>query len=784
MKIKDAVLRTLAQIYESFNVYSSYATITIDKFDFDDDDVLYINNSRYPKLYCIALESANNESNYFSDQLYLDIVKNYNSVEDAFFTNVLLKNNMYQKNFIFGTNKELMKLMRVELNLNLCTSLEIVDILYELFMQQHYYVEKKNLKKETDILEEIEYETVSQSFNHLINDSAYNIINSKDVKVYEAYRYTKKEKVELSELFQVGFMGVIYRTFDFSRASIDYKFKNLKKQATLEGKGGTEIKALIEAYSQEEANYATINTMAFLSKLQDNGLNLIGHALGCDFRERKLNNRKFLKFTPLIKKDNFNSKLVVLEEKVFNRILSVHKQNVTNPNFYARDINGSYWNYNFVNPTDTKFNKNANALVTGVAGSGKTTTTSGLLSQTIGLRVNEVLKMSDAEIEASDIEEYAPELKTQHLRIFDIKESSKKMAEMMFKFKDRRVKLVDTNLSTFKYNIFNISYEIINGKKVLDLEELGRNILLISIAIESKSEDAKATLSIDEEDILKEVVKNLYNMNLKEKNVLFLKDNYPNEFSEILKENKNVEFDDFSKISIFEDSKKILGFLKVPTLSDVIKEVRIESAKSTEELRKKSGEKLLQKLNSVKSLNIFSGYDNGNIEFAEYLYMDFEPIKASAEFIPIFLALFNKMFTEDKKKQRAFKNREDRPYITYLFEEAFNLFSQPSFELYLEKFVNESRSERIKAIFVVQLISQVPKYVYSQVGNSLFLFPAENKRNALIDEIVEKVKPSEDVIDLMKRTPEYGVVLWNEFGGNLFKLDMTMDEINYFGQKQ
>jgi hypothetical protein len=102
----------------------------------------------------------------------------------------------------------------------------------------------------------------------------------------------------------------------------------------------------------------------------------------------------------------------------------------------------------------------------------------------------------------------------------------------------------------------------------------------------------------------------------------------------------------------------------------------------------------------------------------------------------------------------------------------------------LKKFINEARSDRIKAGFVFQLVAQVPDYMLSQIENKFVLFPAKNKRASLIDQLAEKTKPDADTLELLHKTPEFGVALWNEHGTSIFSLDLTDEEIEYYGQAQ
>jgi uncharacterized protein YbjQ (UPF0145 family) len=163
-------------------------------------------------------------------------------------------------------------------------------------------------------------------------------------------------------------------------------------------------------------------------------------------------------------------------------------------------------------------------------------------------------------------------------------------------------------------------------------------------------------------------------------------------------------------------------FLKVPTLETVYKNIGIVSKEGSNENIQNIALSLESKIKTILSIGIFSGLDKINYANANFLHIDFDPIKDLDEYVPIFLSLFLKLYRMDKLTQLdLLDNGIERPYITYIFEEAKNVLSQESFEDFIAKFINEARSYRIKVGFTTQLISHVPAHIFTQVGNNAFL---------------------------------------------------------------
>jgi energy-coupling factor transporter ATP-binding protein EcfA2 len=742
-------------LFDLFLAHASNSTLVAEGFDYDDPKCLKV-NTLLQNLYCIELTSSGNIQNYLSKTTLDNIYTTYKDESFGSIVWALYKKDSYQKNYIFSYDKKLLELIAYDLDVKFVDSIEMLNVLYDLFLNNDYKIENNNIKREISIDESIKYETMAYSFSKIIQDDIYK--NLKNIDVYQAFKYyDSKEAVNLNELFSLEFEGAVWSYIDFSKSKVLSALNSRIRHARVVG----EHAPFLDLKSEYEANSVQLlvmNSVLFLKQGDRNSASRIGNKLKIDFKPKSLFSKDLIRYTLLKKRDTYWDMLVD-REFLDNYISVVHKKNVSNPDFCAIDLNNSFWNYAFTNATDTDINKNAHILLIGVTGSGKTTNTNKMFAQIMGYE-------SDTK---------RANLESVHYRDFDVKKSGLPLANLVGK--KNSVDKIIADLNSFRYNILSVQK---NDDGSLDLNDIARNSLLVSLVLESiNNYKDKTGLSSKEESFFMASVIEIYENKKYETDYI---EEISSEYKEYYEKILALGYKPTQRLSEVQED----GFdhFKVPKLRHLLKHLQVLKEDTNDQDSAAVASSLYTKLKVLQTQNIFSHYDSVNIKNSQYLYMDFDLVKDLPHYIPIFVAIFTRVFTIDKHNQRRLASMGlERPRIYYHFAEAANLFYQPSFELLLKKLTNEARSDKITIMFSTQLLDQVPEYITKQVGNLIVTFPSSNKKEAHVNELVSKLSLKSDAKKLLLKTPEYGMAIINEHNINIVKQQISEDEILLFGQE-
>lgn len=747
-------------------------TLMIDKLEEQKNNLFVHINKSDSILYCICLSSTGNTANFLSEQKINQLFENFVFAKNARIYQALYKKGIIQKNLIFSSNYELLELMAKGMDGYFLTDEEIVNTMYELFDGVDYGIVDKAIKPSSYLIEELEYDDIAYSFNGIIKESLYNSFLNKKVKLFQSYKAkARRSPVNLTHLFSINFEGVIWNSIEFNKDVINTLLTRKRHQAFVDGKDKN-FKELTTAFNGNDIDLALINSSLFLTKGDSNTAIEIGGTLGLEYFEKHIQKIKYVANTPILARDGYFD-VVVNRDYFYNFFSSVHKRTLKNANFYGIDINGNFFNGRFDKTTEHHSNKSSDFLILGVKGSGKTTFTNGILAQTLNFSVDKTKTKILGNTQAG--------INQNKIRYFDIKNSGRVLAELIAEEYPNYVQFINTSLNEFSFNPVNLKHWVNEtGRVEVDQDELTMNILLLSIVLEAKNRSDDAGLNASEQALFKGVVTNIYANNMYEPDhIMSFKSSHPKVYQQLI----NLGYRDPQNIK--EVTHAGYEYLKVPTLRTIIKGVKTLAEDSHNVNTQNIAKQLLTKLELIDKIGIFSNYDKFDLEDTNFLHIDFDPVKDLDEYVPIFLAFFLKMYRMDKINQVKDKAKGiDRVYITYVFEEAKNVLEQKSFEEFIAKFINEARSYRIKVGFTTQLVSHVPNHVFSQIANKFFLFPEKNQKKALIDDLVAKAKPDEQTQELMWKTPEFGVLLWNEHGSSAFKLALTNKEVEAYGQSQ
>ena len=756
MNIKSAAVSFFSSILEQLKVYDTNKTILVDGFDPQDEYCLKV-DSFFKDLYCVELAKSGNIPIHLPEEEIINIFNDHKNDPKGYLISALVKKDEYQKNYIFTFSKPIAQKFETGMGGRLLHAFEIINAIYDLFLDNEYSVQSKQMKRMLDMSEKVNYENPFSTFNGVIKEAVYGNLSSVDL--FQAYQFSASNKsVDMYELFKMNFTGVLYTYINFSKNAVMPAITRRIWQSTFIGTQ-KQFKELRKTYEDGEVRLALINSVLVLRKGYRHEIpGNIGNKVKASFVHKNLFGKDILRYTPIIKRDTKYDRIVDWNFFI-NYFTMVHKASTDVPDFYGRDLMGGFVNYGLRYPVKGITNTRPHTLLFGPTGSGKTTAVGKIMALMLGV----------------DYKTWeAKNMHAKYFRLYDIKRSMRPLTDRLETNKKNDVKFLSADLNYFQYNLINISE--FQGNSI-DKVELAFAANLFSVIIDTLNKGKGVGVTADEIGLFTKSVRQLYEeKNYKGAMISDLQEIDPKAFHAII----SLGYQDFQMTT--ETTEPEFEYLRKPTLKDLINLVKQNKTDRTlSAVQKKIMEEFELKLMTVDHLGYFSGYDRIDLKTGKYIYADMDAIKDIPEYVPIFLAIFNRSYTADKKRQSALKEAgKPRPEINYIFEEAKNLFIVPSFQPILAKLVNEARSYDIVIIFLIQRIEDVPSYIFSQIENKLILFPADEEKNDIINEIVKIAKPNQEIVELFRKTPQYGMTIWYEHGGFVMKFDLDETEIKIF----
>lgn len=761
MEIKTTIANFFGGILDQLKVYDANDTLMIDGFDKEDEYCLKI-NSFFETLYCVELAKTGNVPIRLSEEHVQNMFNDHRNDERGYFIWTLLKKETYQRNYIFTFSKTIAERFEVSMGARKLHAFEIINALYDLFLNNEYSIKNKNLERMMDLSKEIRYENLSGTFNTLIKEAVYG--NMSDFDLYQSYEFANTEKpVDLYELFNLKFTGAVFTYINLSKHSVLPAINRRIWQSTFVGQQ-KHFKEVRDLYDNGEMKLAVVNSVLLLKKGSGaTAAGDIGNRLKITYFPKNLFRKDIIRYTPLLKRDVKFDRIV--DWKFFkDYITMVHKANTDVPDFHGIDLMGGFVNYGLKHPTAYTINTRPHTLIFGPTGSGKTSTVGKIMSSMLEVDYKTAL---------------AKNAHAKHFRPFDIKRSMRPLTDLLATNPKNNIKFLSADLNHFSYNLINIGEVVVRGQSRIDLTELAFSADLLSVIIETQSKGAGG-MTAEEDGLFKDLVRKLYEKRIYTgKAISELKDADPVAYRKML----SLGYKDYQQTT--ETTEHEFEYLRKPILSDLLNQVSgYLDDRNLSPIKRQTGELLQAKLDSVSKLGYFSDYDRIDLKSGGYLYFDMDAIKDIPEYVPIFLAIFNRVYTADKKRQDALKIAgEARPEIYYIFEEAKNLFVVEAFETILAKLSNEARSYDIVLIFVIQRLEDVPGYIFDQIESKLILFPADEEKEKIIDQIKALAKPSKEIVDLFNKTPQFGMTIWYEHGGFVMKFKLDETELKLFNSE-
>ena len=762
--IKATTNDIISFMYDLFLKNVSNSTLLIDGYAEDDEYGVAV-NSYGGTLYCIELSSVSNIEHFVSNEIIDSIFTDHKTSEIGSIVWCLLKKQSYQKNYIFSYNLALVTELKDALGAILLGNEELTNVLYDIFLNNEFPIDvlNKKINRSIDIVRDVPIEEITYTYGKLVQDAVYK--NIKSAELFQGYKTLQSNKTRVGDLFNIDFDGVVFQYIDFTQKKVDSLLRTKIDMAKKAGQSEP-LEMLRDDYNANKVELALINTTVLIKDYNEvkNPISKIGSCLNMKFLKKEISKGDAIRHTMIKSRDSFWD-LFEAKDFFYNHISTVHKSNVDKPDFYGYDVNGSFWNYNFQKTTNTAENKSASILIIGVTGSGKTAATNKFLAS--------ILKLDylNSKIYALD---------QNYIRDFDIKYSGKIISDLVEQA-GQGVQRIKADLNHFRFNLLDANMITDGfGKLKPDQNDIMMNAYLVSFILDSMDENGEKTgLTSNESSIFKELVSYIYN----EKDwtysyIMSFKDTHPTIYNELI----NLGYS--SDQTTDEIKEAAYEFLKKPKLEDLIRVLKIFKEDDSDKEQQKAANSLYGKLNIVHSMKIFSSYDAVSPQDSKYTYIDFDSIKESPFYVPIFLSLFTRIYAKDRKSQAFLEaNGKFRPTIYYNFTEAANIFMQPTFRPYMIKLMNEVRSYGIRIIFSTQLIEQVPKFVIDQVGTIITLFPEAKRRAALISKLNDIAHLDEDTIKLLQRTKKYYMAVISEHGTSVVRQDMTKEEVDMYGQE-
>ncbi|QKF93216.1 hypothetical protein [Campylobacter sp. CCUG 57310] len=735
--------RILAPIKEFFNDFYSNRGLIID--DIAEDHIVV--NTMYKNLYGIKIESKSNIPVYLDDLGVDEIYRTYSNSKDSFFWYVVFKDKFYHKQYIFSYNKNIVKSIADKFKVSLLTGEELANSILDLFLQNHYYIQDKDIHRTISLNFNSALESNYQIFSKLARENIYQNLNHTDL--YQSYKTLENVgKTNIQSLYKMDFDGAVWTYFDIGRQSIENHIARLINTAKWTGKKSHFLQ-LKEAYDNGEQKLVIVNSTAHFKRLDESILGNFGTALKVNFIKKDIFKTKSLQKTPLKFRDSEYDFLAPIDF-LANYVSCVHKERTKNADFWGFDKNGSFINYSFADD-----NFNPHTFIVANTGAGKSFTMQKILTT--------MLDVDYKTAKANNLDKDKV-----IVRYYDIGFSNKKLIEFLKSNKDNSIAHVESDLAHFSYNIVNLD----NTNEEVFEADLIFSADLISLIL--SSQHGTDTLTSSEIARYSSILRKIYNGEQE-----FQKYRVRDIRNKELR-NKIINLG-FSENEYLKELPSEFEFLKKPLLEDVIKMAKIEAENQqiSEDLRADYAS-LAKKLKDVDDLGLFSNFDTEDTVNTNFLSMDLNNFKENSLFVPIFVSIFQKTYLKDRAYalKRKFESKSISKKI-YVMEESANFFRVPYFCVLLEKLALEARKYGVHLILIAQQLSQIPQNM-AEIVDTRILMTSPDKKREFIDSITRVLNPEESVVKMLETIERFELCVWYSKGVFSMKLPITSFEERLF----
>lgn len=741
-KVQGAIDKTLfgkilAPAQDFINDFYSNKGLIID--DINEDNILV--NTMYKNLYGVKLEGTSNNPVYLDELGVNELFRTYQNQDNAFFWYVIFKDKFYHRQYLFSYNKPLLQTIADKFSLKLLSGEELANVVLDLFLQNNFYIENKDIHRTIELNFNSKYESNYRVFSKLARENIYQNLNRTDL--YQSYKSVENvDKTNIQQLYKMNFSGAIWTYFDISRRSVENYISRLINTAKWTGKKQI-FMDLKTAYDTGAERFAIVNSTAHFKEIDESILGTFGTSLKVNFLKKDIFKKNSLQKTPLKFRDS-EYDFLVPESFVANYISCVHKARTRKADFWGFDKNGGFTNYSFAADND-----NPHAIIVANTGAGKSYTLQKIITS-----------MIDVNYETHKAENLGKDKVV--VRYYDIGFSNAKLIEFLKENKENSLIHVESDFANFSYNLVNLdesSNEAFEGDLMFSAD-------LVSLILSSQA--GAEPLTLNEFSTYKEILRDIYTGKVERQRYRIL--NIKNS-----KLKNRLLAAGYAATEELINLPEQYNFLKKPLLEEVIKRAELQAQNQQIQSDDRAVfDSLRRKLDSIKKLNYFSDFDTEDATIADFLSMDLNNYKENSLFVPIFVSVFQKTYMKDRAY--AIKRKAEGKSVSkklYILEESPNFFRVPYFCVMIEKLALEARKYGVHLILIAQLAEQLPSNIL-KVADTRILMTSPDKKSDLIASLKATLNPDEKIIKRVEETDKYEMCIWYSKG--VFNLKLQISE--------
>lgn len=738
----------------SFLVFNHKLKDRVKILEIKEDSIIL--NTMNKELFGVELTGTSSVEKYINNENIRSIYDSATNEKKGLIYQVIVKNDKYQKMYIFSYYREVVKLIADILNIRLLKGTALADALVDVNLNNDYFIADRKLNKiiNIDHAKAIDNNPKEAVINSILKISVAD--NVKKAQVYRAYavKDTSMRPIDYVKLFKIPFKGVIWCNFDFYKTRRNGFAQTFHDARKMWGqKAGFEN--FKDIFDRNPSNPILTSSTALLIDSDGSDIIQIGEILGYSYSNFQHSRLNPICVMPLQKVDT-HFVLPITSDFLNYRIALTHKEQTLKADIYGVDLKGAFINFSFANE-----NNAPHSVILAETGSGKSFAKQKMLAQMLDLDI----KTGYCEKLGLNSHQYA-------IRNLDIGGSDFKTFKLIESNPKNNARRISEDFENFAFNIVN--FDVNPETKKPYEEDIGFAVDLISMYLEATG---VKPLTANETKAFKDIAFRIYAGDLEIENYrvsnlrLYNKETYIK-----LKESLG-----YAEATLLADIKEDeFNFLKKPKLLDFQKHASILAKNNQIETAEREAYFSLEgKLSGLKE-SVFNKFDNFSVGEIAYIYADFNTIKENRLFVPLFFSIFWKIFIKDRKRSIEFKKQgKASPKLIYAIEEASNYFRFDSFITMFEKLALETRKYNVHLMFILQNLEDVPPAIMNNLPTRIFLTTPAKKQDLLF-KIKNTLNPTNEFIRAVEVCEQYIMIIQYSKGVFNLKLEYTSEEAALF----